>query len=165
LKVDLQAIARLGSRALSCLLWSMLLPIVGHGRDAKPGSRDRQATLIFLSSEGKVIATAVKVAATFAARRRGLLDCDSLHPEEGLLLSPGGCIHTVGMQFAIDVLFLDQRMQVLKCVHQLRPWRAALAPLGTRHVLELVAGRAAATQVDKGTKLFWLECVTADTRE
>jgi len=165
LKVDLHAIARLGSRALSCLPWSMLHPIAGRDREAKPGSRNRHANLIFLSSEGKVIATAVKVAATFAARRRGLLDCDSLHPEEGLLLSPGGSIHTVGMQFAIDVLFLDRRMQVLKCVHQLRPWRAALAPPGTRHVLELAAGRAAATQVAAGTKLFWLECVAAGTHE
>jgi len=161
----LNTIARLGLRALSCFLWNMLRPIGGNRREAKPGIRDRQAALIFLSSEGKVVATAVKVAASFAARRRGLLDCDSLHPEEGLLLCPGGCIHTVGMRFAIDVLFLDERMQVLRCVHQLRPWRAALASVGTRHVLELAAGRAAATQVDTGTKLFWLECVAADIRE
>jgi len=143
----------------------MLVPLAANREDAKTGIRDRRATLIFLSSEGKVIATAVRVASTFAARRRGLLDCAWLHPEEGLLLYPGGCIHTVGMQFAIDVLFLNQRMQVLKCVHQLKPWRAALAPAGTRHVLELAAGRAAATQVDTGTKLFWLECVSADILE
>jgi uncharacterized protein len=116
------------------------------------------AKLIFLSSEGKVIATSIAIAATFHSRRVGLVDRDWLHCEEGLLLTPGGSIHTGCMSFAIDALFLDGRMRVLKCVRDLRPWRIALAPLRTKYVLELQAGRIAATEIEVGTRLFWLEC-------
>ena len=157
------SLGRRGVQLLNCLLWRMLLHIGRY--DAVPGMADRNVTLIFLSSAGKVVATAVSVAANFEARRRGLLDREQLHPEEGLLLAPGGSIHTVGMRFGIDALFLDQHMEVLKCVHALRPWRAALAPLGTQYVLELAAGRLVETGVARGTRLFWLECRAAGVRE
>ena len=115
------------------------------------------ATFTVVTTRGRKVADSVKVAATFHSRRRGLLDCKLLPTNAGLLLSPGGSIHTCGMHYAIDALFLDSRMHVLKCVSCLRPWRVVFAPAGTKYVLELAAGRAAATGIRIGAQLLWLK--------
>jgi uncharacterized protein len=92
----------------------------------------------------------VRIARTFAARCIGLLDRGSMEEGEGLLFAPGGSIHTLGMRFPIDIVFLDAHMRVLAVAAEVKPWRFAWAPRGTRYVLELVAGRAARAQLDRG---------------
>lgn len=74
-----------------------------------------------------------------------------------MLFSPGGSIHTLGMRCAIDMLFLDRHMRVLKALSALRPWRAVLAPAGTEFTLELASGRIAAATIGTGMRLLWSE--------
>lgn len=80
------------------------------------------------------------MAASLWARMRGLLGHAPLEPGEGLLLKGEKAIHTIGMTFPIDVLFLNRAGRVvhlMTCVPPLRlspmVWRAA-------HVLELPPG-------------------------
>ena len=82
----------------------------------------------------------VTLAATPAARLRGLLGRRAPRP---LLLTGTGAIHTCGMRFDIDVVFLDAELRVVRVVRGLRPWRFAAAR-GARAALELPAGGAAA---------------------
>ena len=112
-------------------------------------------TLIsFFTEDGICVASRVRTAATFASRFVGLLNRNHLDVREGLLLSPGGSIHTLGMRIAIDVLFLSDQLRVVKIMSRLRPWRVALAPAQTRSVLELAAGRAIAARLREGTRLI-----------
>jgi uncharacterized membrane protein (UPF0127 family) len=90
---------------------------------------------------GELVASHVSIANTFASRLIGLLNRRGLRDEEGLLLQPGGSIHTFAMRFPIDVLFLDEQGRVLLYHPSLKPWRVAFAPPRTRYVLELAAGR------------------------
>ena len=53
------------------------------------------------------VALEVDVAATRATRRRGLLGRESLGATEGLLLTPCKAVHTIGMRFPIDLIFID----------------------------------------------------------
>jgi uncharacterized membrane protein (UPF0127 family) len=117
------------------------------------------ARLTFINSSGMTIAKQASVAATFGARCKGLLDRGALPWDEGLLLSPGGSIHTFGMRFPIDVLFLDRHMRVLRCAPHVLPWRLALAPSGTRYVLELADGRIAAVYLKVGMRLLWSDAL------
>lgn len=80
----------------------------------------------------------VTLAAAPLARLRGLLGRREPRP---LLLVPAAAVHTCGMRFAIDVVFLDARLVVVKVVPALPPWRFAAAR-GARAVLELPAGEA-----------------------
>lgn len=107
------------------------------------------------TTQGVPVASRVGVAATFWQRLRGLLGHRGLPPDHGLLLKPGGHIHTLGMRFAIDALFLDQHQRILGVAHRLGPNRFRLAPSGTRSVLELAAGRAADCGLEPGISL-WL---------
>jgi uncharacterized membrane protein (UPF0127 family) len=79
----------------------------------------------------------VRLAATKWTRLRGLLGRAAPHP---LLVVPARSVHTCGMRFAIDAVFLDAGLRVVRVV-TLRPWRFASAR-GARAVLELPAGEA-----------------------
>src|SRR5215213_268553 len=98
------------------------------------------ADAIAIRFEGRAFVN-VRIARTFGKRCIGLLNRSSLAVDEGLMLIPGGSVHTFGMRFAIDLIFLDGQFKVLKIAPRVRPWRAAIAPRGTRYVLELAAGR------------------------
>ena len=59
----------------------------------------------------------------------------------GLLLSPARGIHTLGMRFAVDVVFLSPQMRVLGLAPRVQPWRIVLAPRGAGRVLDTPADR------------------------
>jgi len=83
------------------------------------------------------------------ARMRGLLGRTSLEPDEGFFIPACSSIHTWGMRFPIDVVFLDAQMRVWRVVSGLRPWRLAWCP-GAKAVLELAAGASLAAQIRRG---------------
>lgn len=74
-------------------------------------------------------------------RMAGLLGRSTLPAGQGLLIAPCGAVHTVGMRFALDLVFLDGAGGVLRCVAGVPPGR--LAVWGGRHsrqTLEVQAG-------------------------
>jgi uncharacterized protein len=73
---------------------------------------------------------------------RGLLGRASLAADEGMLFPRTGSIHMFFMRFAIDAVFCDRDLQVLKIVNELRPWRTAAAR-GAKVTIELPVGGAA----------------------
>jgi len=99
------------------------------------------------------VALEVDVAATRATRRRGLLGRESLGATEGLLLTPCKAVHTVGMRFAIDVIFIDRDGRAVRIVPALAPWRIAMSARA-KAVIELAAGTAAAADIRIGDMLY-----------
>lgn len=71
----------------------------------------------------------------------GLMGRASLPDDEGLLFPRTGSIHMFFMRFAIDAVFCDRDLRVVKVVRGLRPWRMAAAR-GAKAVIELPAGGA-----------------------
>lgn len=113
-------------------------------------------------TRGTVLATAVEVAATSRQRRTGLLKHDSLEPGRGLWIVPSEGIHTFGMRFSIDVIFLDRRKRVVKLRPQMAPGRISVC-LWAHSVLELPAGAIAATGTRLGDELEFEEA--SDTEQ
>jgi uncharacterized membrane protein (UPF0127 family) len=83
------------------------------------------------------------VAQTFRQRLLGLHAYLKLPWHTGLCIRPCNAIHTAGLAYAIDVVFLDKRLQIAKRVDCLPPWRAAIC-LKAACVVELPAGYCAA---------------------
>jgi uncharacterized membrane protein (UPF0127 family) len=121
-------------------------------------------TLELRTADGRCIACHVHMACSFRSRCMGLLHRANISDQMGLLLVPGGSIHTLGMRFTIDVVFLSRQMRVLGLTERVPPWRVVIAPRGTARVLELAAGRIAATRLTMGTYLT-VDSVAADPRE
>ena len=93
-----------------------------------------------LVCDGRVVASA-EVARSRAARRRGLLGRDR---HDGALVLPRcRSVHTVGMRFPIDVVWLDGAERVVR-VRRVVPGRIAWRVLRARSVVEVGAGAAAA---------------------
>jgi uncharacterized protein len=99
-----------------------------------------------------VLAHRVEVADHGAARRKGLLGRDGLAAEGGLWIVPCESVHTFGMRFPIDLVYLDRSRRVKKTRARVPPWRLS-ACLSAYSVLELAAGTIQTTQTSRGDKL------------
>lgn len=84
---------------------------------------------------------AVSITQTARERLRGLLGRDQLAPGEALLLERCGSVHTFGMRFAIDVVFLDRHRRVV-AIHREVPRRRMLFNLRATQTLEMPASGA-----------------------
>ena len=103
-------------------------------------------------SRNTLLADRADIADTSRKRKTGLLKHTQLDAGEGLWIAPCEAVHTIGMKFAIDVLFLDRKRRVLKIRSDMRQWRMS-ACLRAHSVLELPSGTAAATQTVAGDQL------------
>jgi uncharacterized protein len=86
------------------------------------------------------------------ARLKGLLGRSELASGDGLLIYPTSAVHTWFMRFAIDAVFLDRDLRVLRVASDLKPWRAA-AGRGAKAVLELAAGECRRRGIEAGDTL------------
>src|SRR2546428_3873588 len=101
----------------------------------------------------EAIASEVEVAATRAARRRGLLGRNALNPSAALILTPCCSIHTAFMRFPIDVIFVDREWRALRIIWGLAPWRAAIVSRASA-VVELAAGSLRMRDIVVGDRIF-----------
>lgn len=99
-----------------------------------------------------VVAERARIAEHFFTRLKGLLGSASLPQGEGLFIRPSNSVHTIGMKYPIDVLFLSRRLEVLKVVAKLEPMRLT-GCWGSYMVLELPAGTAEKADIKIGSKL------------
>jgi uncharacterized membrane protein (UPF0127 family) len=100
---------------------------------------------------GRIVVAHLEIADNLWKQTVGLLGKARLEPEYGLWLEPCNGIHTFGMRFPIDVLFLDREGRTLRVVSHLRSWRICGPVRKARTVVELPAGtiQARALQVGK----------------
>ena len=111
-------------------------------------------TIVLVGPEGQVVCERCEIADGFFTRARGLLGRTHLARGQGMLIRRTWSVHTAFMRFAIDVLFLDDELKVLKIERHLRPWRAA-ARRRARSALELPAGESERLGLAIGDRLAW----------
>lgn len=99
-----------------------------------------------------------KMAEDFWSRAQGLLFAPPLKPMDeiigtndyqGIFLKDCHAIHTMGMRYGIDVIYLtavgetydltSSQFQISRCIEHLKPWRVSLCRQA-QHTLELAAG-------------------------
>jgi len=105
------------------------------------------------ATRNTVLGSRIRVADGSLSRAIGLLGERSLAPESGLLIVPSQGVHTLGMQFAIDVIFVDRDWRVVYLRESMRPFRATRLCWRARGVLELPPGTIAQTSTAMGDEL------------
>ena len=103
-------------------------------------------------SRGLILATRVEPAFDSRTRRRGLLGRTSLPADTALAIAPSNAVHTFGMRFPIDVLFVRRDGLVIKRVRHLKPRRIAAA-LRAFAVLEFAADHEGVAATEVGDRL------------
>jgi uncharacterized membrane protein (UPF0127 family) len=96
----------------------------------------------------------VWVARNFWQRLRGLLGKAALTETQGLLIKPCRQIHTVGMSYPLDIVFVDSNGFIVKISQFVKPFRQASSHKAFC-ALELAAGVARHIGLTVGDQLTW----------
>lgn len=107
----------------------------------------------YLCATGQLLAEKVVVANTFFKRLRGLIGRRRLAPAEALWLRPCNGVHTWWMHYAIDVIFLDRELRIVKLVENMRPFRLTVPHRAARSVLEMSVHSISRAQLKVGDQL------------
>jgi hypothetical protein len=108
------------------------------------------------------LATKVRIADNFLTRLVGLLKRSHLGPEEALWLMPSKGIHTIGMKFPIDVIFLSRDFHVLGLIPSMLPNRISGVHFRGFSVVELPNGTIKKSQTEIGDQF---EITLAETSQ
>ena len=90
-----------------------------------------------------------RIGDNFYTRLVGLLRDRALEHGDGLWIIPCNSIHSIGMRFIFDAVFLDKNLRVVHLVREMKPWRISKMVFSAHSVLELPAGLISQT----GTEL------------
>lgn len=102
---------------------------------------------------GRALSTNVAVAYRLFDRMKGLLGKRQLESGESLLIRPCKSVHTMGMRFPIDIIFLDKNNRIIALSKHLLPNRLSLHHFKAVSVLELPAGTLTATETIIGDSI------------
>ena len=109
---------------------------------------------VFNLTRQSFVSLGVNPADTHITRLRGLLGRMRLRSDEGLWVVPCQGIHTIGLLFPIDVIYLDEKHRVIHLIEHLGPFR--IAPIRTQSgsVLELPTRTIYSSNTQVGDELL-----------
>ena len=120
-------------------------------------SRGPKLYCVFNKTEESFLGMKIRRADTEWSRLRGLLGKSRLDSGEGLWIVPSQGIHTVGMAFSIDVLFLDGNDRVIHAIEHFPPFRVSSVRLNCVSILELPPHTIYNSQTHVGDQLLICE--------
>ena len=115
-------------------------------------------------TRGVRLTTCGRVADTFYTRLIGLLRDRTLEYGDGLWIKPCNSIHSIGMHFVFDAVFLDKDLKVVHLVRDMKPWRISKMVFAAKSVLEVPAGHILQTGTEIGDQFEMRKEVIEITR-
>jgi uncharacterized membrane protein (UPF0127 family) len=109
---------------------------------------------VFNLTRQSFLSLGVSPADTHITRLRGLLGRMKLRSDEGLWVVPCQGIHTIGLLFPIDVIYLDEKYRVIHLIEHLGPFRIASIRRHASSVLELPTRTIYSSNTQLGDKLL-----------
>ena len=104
----------------------------------------------------------VAITESFLDRNRGLLALAPLQVGQGLLITKCNSIHTVGMHYPIDLIYLNRALQIVKLVMSIVPSRASICWRASA-VLEAYSGTIEALNLHVGMQMTYKVTAAAGT--
>lgn len=135
-----------------------------QGAASRTGSSHEGRLRVANLTRNTFLATSMEVADTGAKRSKGLLGRKGLAPGEGLWIVPCESVHTIGMQFPIDLVYIDRKKRVKKIRSAVPPWRLS-ACLSAHSIIELPAGSIESALTQVGDILEFSPALSGDLTE
>jgi hypothetical protein len=106
-----------------------------------PGSNPSGQFYVYNKTRETFVATETTVADDYVRRLVGLLGKTKRWAKlgRGLWIVPSRGVHTIGMLFPIDIIFLNKNKEVVHVEEHVRPFRISKVSLKASSVLELPA--------------------------
>jgi len=100
---------------------------------------ENPAVYVYNKTRETFVATEATVADSYLRRLVGLLGKTKrwTRPGTGLWIVPSSGVHTIGMLFPIDLIFLSKDKEVIHVEEYVRPFRISKVSLKANSVLEL----------------------------
>ena len=117
-------------------------------------SRGNREVSVFNSTKNTQLAARVQIADSSLSRLIGLLGKRSLDRDSGLLIFPSNSIHTLGMRFPVDVVFLGRDGRVQDLCESLPPFRLTWPRWKAQSVLELPVHSIRNSRTEVGDQLL-----------
>jgi uncharacterized membrane protein (UPF0127 family) len=114
----------------------------------------RQTYCVFNKTRESFLSLRVNPADTHMARLLGLMGRLRLKSDEGIWVVPSQGIHTIGVLFPIDLIYLDAGNQVLDLRESLGSFRMGPLRLNCASVLELPVRTIYSSQTQIGDQLL-----------
>jgi len=108
-------------------------------------------------SNNYIIGDQIHIADNPLKKMVGLLSRKNLDYGEGLLIKNTNSIHSIGMRFNFDAVYLDKEYNVVKTIEKIKPWRIMPVVFNAKHVLELPAGMVEKAQIRVNNRLEFQE--------
>lgn len=93
------------------------------------------------------------IANTMFARGKGLLGRKDVPHSEALLIERCNSIHTFGMNFAIDCVFVTNQLKVVSIFRNVKPWRLVWPQWRASKVIEFSADHPNVKAIEVGDQL------------
>ena len=113
-----------------------------------------RAMRLHVQGTGVPVAERAQHARTWRERMVGLLAHERLSADEALIFEGCSSIHTFGMRFAIDVIFVDRQWRVVALREHLSPGRFVLPVRQAWGVVETACGTLQRTGIDVGDTII-----------
>ncbi len=120
--------------------------------------------VLWNTTNDSILATRVERLDAFWRRGVGLLSRSALHPDEGVWLPSCRAIHTIGMRFTIDVVFVDRAGCIVRTCRNVAPNQLAIGCARADAVVELAAGTIDAFELQLGTHVALVAALNSATR-
>ena len=109
---------------------------------------------VFNQTRESFLSLGVTKADNSFARLKGLLGRLRLRSDEGIWVVPSLGIHTIGLLFPIDLIYLDAEHRIIHLVEHLGTFRIAPVRIHSASVLELPTRTIYASQTQIGDQLL-----------
>ena len=96
---------------------------------------------------GSLFADSVEYATGFFERMKGLLGRGDMNNKSAMIIEHCNSVHSVGMRFAIDLIFLDKEWRVLSVRENISPGKPMVG--GGFHAKRVVESKTGNLEVDK----------------
>jgi uncharacterized protein len=96
----------------------------------------------------------VTAADTSFARLKGLIGRFHLRSDEGIWVVPSNGVHTLGVFFRLDLIYLDDSQEVIDAIEYFPRFRIAPLRIRAASVLELPQHTIYSSQTQKGDRLL-----------
>ena len=126
----------------------------GNGRAATDNGQNGHV-YIYNKTRETFVATEATIADSYLRRLVGLLGKTKRWAQlgRGLWIVPSRGVHTIGMMFPIDLIFLSKEKEVVHVEEHLRPFRISAVSLKATSVLELPAHTVYRTGTQVGDRM------------
>jgi hypothetical protein len=116
---------------------------------------NNHSVYVYNKTQETFVATEATVADSYFPRLVGLLGRTKrwAQPGRGLWIVPSRGVHTIGMLFPIDLIFLSKEKQVIHVEEHVRPFRISAVSLKASSILELPAHTIYRTGTKVGDQL------------